>query len=58
MLHVFVVPDDVQNLYKKPQSVLSNDGRVRDRVRPDGDFSDDSQYCLVIDYSTPVLFGD
>lgn len=46
---VFVVPDDVQTFYEKPQSVLKNDGSVR--VRRDCDFSDDNQYCLVIDYS-------
>jgi hypothetical protein len=48
---VYVVPDDVQNFYKKPQTVLRNDRRVR--VQADGDLiSDDNQYCLVIDCRT------
>lgn len=45
---VFVVPDDVQDFYARPQSVLKNDGKVR--VQRDSDFSDHNQYRLVIEY--------
>lgn len=45
---VYVVPNDVQECYLAPQSVLTVDGKVR--VNRDPVFSDLNQYRLVINY--------
>jgi hypothetical protein len=44
----YVVPDDGQESYLKPQYVLKVDGKVR--VNRDSVFSDRNQYRLVIEY--------